>query len=85
MNKYTENSSKGFADLKYPKKIRELNNDYIFAADKVEIKKEMLPKNQLMIADLYNIPIGNGKKLVLNVIDKEDFVLFRRTWYFTSN
>ena len=65
MNKYTENSSKGFADLKYPKKI--------------EIKKEMLPKNQLMIADLYNIPIGNGKKLVLNVIDKEDFVLFRRT------
>ena len=79
MNKYTENSSKGFPDLKYPKKIGELNNDYTFAPGNVEIKEKMLPKNQLMIADLYNVPIGNVKILVPNVFNKGNFVLFRRT------
>ena len=33
----------------------------------------MLPEYQLKIADLYNIPIGNVKKLVL--FDKEKYVL----------
>ena len=35
----------------------------------------MLCEYQLKIADLYNIPIGNVKKLVLNVFDKEKHVL----------
>ena len=35
----------------------------------------MLSKHQLMIADFYNIPIGNVKKLVLNFFDKERYVL----------
>ena len=37
------------------------------APDKIEIKKEMLYKNQLKIADLYDIPIGDVKKLVPNL------------------
>ena len=35
----------------------------------------MLYEYQLKIADLYNIPIGNVKKLVPNFFDKEKYVL----------
>ena len=35
----------------------------------------MLSKYQLNIADLYNIPIGNVKKLVPNFFDKERYML----------
>ena len=34
----------------------------------------MLPEYQLRIADLYNISIGNVKKLVPNFFDKEKYV-----------
>ena len=78
MNKYTSNSSKGFVlevDLEYPKELWELHKDYPLAPDKLEIKREMLSEYQLKIADLYNIPIGNFKKLVRNFFDKEKYVL----------
>ena len=35
----------------------------------------MLSDYKLKIADLYNIPIGNVKKLVPNFFDKEKYVL----------
>ena len=35
----------------------------------------MLSDYQLKIADLYNIPIGNVKKLVPNLVDKEKYVI----------
>ena len=73
VNKYTSNSSKGCvfeADLEYHKELRELHNDY-----PLEIKREMLSDNQLKIADLYNIPIGNVKKLVPNFFDKVKYVI----------
>ena len=35
----------------------------------------MLLDYHLKIADFYNIPIGNIKKLVLNFFDKEKYVL----------
>ena len=81
MKKYTSNSSKGCVlevDLEYPKELRELHNDYPLAQDKTEIKREMLSNDQLMIASLYNIPIGNVKKLVLNFFDKEKYVIHYR-------
>ena len=34
----------------------------------------MLSEYQLKIADLYNIPIGNDKKLVPNLFDKEKYM-----------
>ena len=70
MNKYAINNSKGCVlevDLKYPKELRELHNDYPLAPDKIEIKREMLFEYQLKIADLCNIPTGNVKKLVANI------------------
>ena len=78
MNKYTSDSSKGCVlevDLEYPKELRELRNDYPLAPDKIEINRERLSEYQLKIADLYNIPIGNVKKLLPNSFDKDKYVL----------
>ena len=71
-NKYTSNSSKGFVlevDFEYPKELQDLDNGYLLAPDKIEIKREMLPEYQLKIVDLHNIPLGNIKKLVPNFFD----------------
>ena len=76
LNKYTSNSSKGCVlevDLEYPKELHKLQNDYPLAPDKIEIKRQMLPEYILTIADLYNIPIGNIKKIVPNFFDKEKY------------
>ena len=78
LNKHTSNSSKGCIledDLEYPKELRELQNDYPLAPNKIEIKREMLSEYQLKIADLYNILLVMLKKLVPNVFDKEKYVL----------
>ena len=64
MNKYTKNSSNGCVlevDLEY-------HNDYPLASDKIEINVKRLSRYQLKIADFYNVPIGNVKKLVLNIL-----------------
>ena len=40
LNKYTSNSSKGYffkVDIKYPKKLGKLHNDYPLTQDKIEI------------------------------------------------
>ena len=77
-NKYTSNSSKGCVlevDLEYSKELWELHNDYPLAPDKIEIKEEVLCEYQLKITNLYNIPIGNVKKLVPNFFHKEEHVL----------
>ena len=78
LNKYTTNISKGCVldvDLAYAKESREFHNDFPLAPVKIETKREMLSKHQLMIADLYNIPIGDVKKLVPNFFDKEKYVI----------
>ena len=78
LNKYTSNSSKGWileVDLEYSKELRELDNDYPLAPDKMQIKREMLYDYQLNIADHHNIPIGNVKNLVPNFFDKEKYVI----------
>ena len=78
LNKYTRSSSKGCVlevDLKYPKGLQELRNDYPSAPDKIEIKQEVLSDYQLKIATSYNIPFDNFKKLVPNFFDKEKYVI----------
>ena len=52
-----------------------MHNHYPLAPDKVEIKKEMLSSYELKIADFYNVPIGNVKKLVPNFFHKEKYLL----------
>ena len=78
LNKYSSNSSKGCVleiDLEYPKELRKLYNDYSLAPDKIEINTEMLSDYQIKIADHYNMPTGNIKKLVPNFFDKEKNVI----------
>ena len=78
LNKYTNNSSKGRVlkvDLEYPKELRKLHNDYPLALSKIEIKEDMLSKYQLTIFDFNNISIGNVKKLVPTISDREKYVL----------
>ena len=78
LNKYTSNGSKGYAlvvDLEYPKELWGFHDYCPLAPDKREIKREMLSNYQLKIADLYNIPIGNIKKLVPKLFDKEKYVI----------
>ena len=55
--------------------MREFQNSYPLALDKIEIKKEMLSIPQLMIAYFYNAPVSNIKKSVPNLFDKEKYVL----------
>ena len=57
------------------RELPELHNGYPLARDKIEIKREMSSEYQLVIADLYNIPVGNVKKLVPEFFDKEKNVL----------
>ena len=78
MDKYTGSSSKGCVlevDLEYPKELWELHNDYLLAPEKIEIKREILSDFQLKIADHFNIPIGNVKKIEPNFFDKEKYVI----------
>ena len=77
MSKHTRNSSKDCIlenDREYPKELCELHNDYPLAPDKMEIKKEM-SDYQKKIADFYNIPLGDVKKMVFNFFDKQKHVL----------
>ena len=78
LNKYSGISFKGCVlevDLEYHGELRELHNDYPLALYKIEIKREILSGYQLKIADYYNIPIGNVKKLIRNFFDKEKYVI----------
>ena len=82
-NKYSSESSKGCileVDFEYPKELRELHNDYTLAPDKIEIKKEMLSKYQLIIADFHKTYIGNVKIFTPNFFDKEKYVLYYENW-----
>ena len=77
-NKYDSNSPKVYVlevDLEYPIELRKLHKDYSLAPVKTEIKREILYESQLNIADLYNIPFGNVKKLIPDFFDKEKYVL----------
>ena len=77
LNEHISNGSKIWVlevDLMYLKELRQLQNDYPLAPDKIDIKREMLSEYELKISDLYNIPIGNVENLVPNFIDKENVV-----------
>ena len=40
---------------------------------------------QLKIADLYNIPIGNVKKVVPNFLEKEKYVIYHKNLQLSLN
>ena len=77
LNEHISNGSKIWVlevDLMYLKELRQLQNDYPLAPDKIDIKREMLSEYQLKISDLCNIPIGNVENSVPNFVDKENLI-----------
>ena len=52
-----------------------LKNHVNYIITRIQIIREIFSNHQLKIADLFNIPIGNVKKLVSNFFDKEKYVL----------
>ena len=86
LKKYTSNSSKVCVlkiDIEYNEELQELLNDYTLTPDEREINREILSQYQLKIADLYNIPIGNTKKLVITFLIKKSMCFIMKTCNFT--
>ena len=79
--KIKSNSSTGYVlevDLKYPKNLYYEHNDYPLAPEKINIQKEWLSDYCLEIANEHNITVGSVKKLVPNLMDKNNDVIHYR-------
>ena len=81
LGKYTENSKKGMileVDLEYPTKLHNGHNDYCVAAEKLCVTKNMLSPYCKQILEKFNITIGQVKKLIPTLADKQKYVLHYR-------
>ena len=65
-------------DLRYPKKLHELHNDYPLAPEKLAVSSDILSSYCKNIADEYDIKVGNVKKLIPNLGNKTKYVLHYR-------
>ena len=75
-----KNSSTGYIlelDLEYLKELYDIHNDYPLAQEKINIQKEWL-SNCLKIANELNITIGSVKKLVPNLMNKNNYMIHYR-------
>ena len=75
------NSSTGYIleiDLEYSKELHDIHNDYPLAPEKINKQKEWLPDYCLKMANEHNITIGSVKKLVPNLMDKNNYVIHYR-------
>ena len=76
-----KNSSTGCVlevDLEYSNELHDIHNDYPLAPGKINIQKEWLPDYCLKIANEHNITIGSVKKLVPNLMNKNNYVIHYR-------
>ena len=79
--KYKEDSDKGIileVDLKYPKELHDLHNDYPLAAEKIKVTNDMLSEYCKNISDKYNISTGLVHKLIPTLSNKKNYVLHYR-------
>ena len=65
-------------DLKYPKKLHKLHNNYPLAPEKLAVTSDMLSKYCKEIADEYDIKVGDVKKLIPNLGNKTKYVVHYR-------
>ena len=66
------------ADLEYLQKLHDIHNDYRLAPEKINIPKEWLSDYYLKIANVHNITTGTVKKLVPNLMNKNNYVIHYR-------
>ena len=65
-------------DLEYPDELHELHNDYPLAPEKLAVTNDMLSKYCKIIADKYDIKVGDVKKSIPNLRNKTIYVLHYR-------
>ena len=62
-------------NLKYPKKLHNLHNDYPLAPEKLFVTNDML-SNYCKSIDKYKINVGDIKKLIPNLVNKTKYVVY---------
>ena len=75
------NSSTGYVlevDLEYPQELYDIHNDYPLAPEKMNVPKEWLSDYCLKITNVHNITTGKVKKLVPNLMNKNNHVIHYR-------
>ena len=65
-------------DIEYSDKYHELHNDYPLAPGKRAVSSDMLLKYFKTIADKYEIKVGDVKKLIPNLRNKNIYVVHYR-------
>ena len=65
-------------DLGYLQELQHIHNDYPLVPEKINIPKEWLSKNCLKIANAHNITTGEVKKLVPNLMNKNNYAIHYR-------
>ena len=63
-------------DLKYPNKLHKLHNDYPLTPEKLTVTNDILSNYCESIADKYDIKVGDIKKLIPNLGNKNKYVLY---------
>ena len=74
-------SSAGYTfevDLEYPQELHDIHNDYPLAPEKLNIPKQWLSDYSLEITNAHNITTGTVKKLVPNLMNKNNYVIHYR-------
>ena len=65
-------------DIKCPDELHELHNDYPLAPEKLTVTNDILSSYCKSIADKYEIKVGDLKKLIPNLGNKNNYVLHYR-------
>ena len=74
-------SSTGYVlevDLEYPQELNDIHNDHPLAPEKINIPKERLFDYCLKIRNVHNITTGTAKKLVPNLMNKNNYFIHYR-------
>ena len=75
---FNEKSDVGYileVDLKYPKTLHKLHNDYSLAPEKLIVTNDIISNYCKSIADKYEIKAGDIKKLIPNLGNKTKYVV----------
>ena len=75
------NSSSGYileVDSEYPQELHDTHSDYSLVPEKINTPKKWLSDYCLKIANAHSITTGTVKKLVPNLISKNNYVIHYR-------